>query len=102
MNSRGESDRDNAPPDDANLGSLDFPLGFVYVGHALGRRRWIRKGAVRIRERADLAKVELGFFFVSNTLYLDERGVWGRVSLCTLVAEDTALAVESEGQGIRQ
>ena len=54
------------------------------------------------RERADLAKVKLGVFLVANTFYLDERGVWAGVSLCTLVPEDAALAVKSERQGISQ
>ena len=45
LNNRGEAVRDNAPPDDANLGALDLPLGFVDEGHTLrkdgsGRVRW--------------------------------------------------------------
>ena len=45
LNNRGGGVRDNAPPDDANLGALDFPLGFVDVCHTLGgdgsgRVRW--------------------------------------------------------------
>jgi hypothetical protein len=63
---------------------------------------WIRKRAMRTGKRGDLAKVKLGVFFVGNTLYLDERGVWAGVSLCTLVPEDAALGVESEIQGIGQ
>ena len=55
-----------------------------------------------IGERVDLAKVKLGVFLVANTFYLDERGVWAGVSLCTLVPEDAALAVKSERQGISQ
>lgn len=53
-------------------------------------------------EIANLAKVELGVFFVGDTFYLDERGVWTGVALGTLVPEDAALGVESEGQGISQ
>lgn len=59
-----------------------------------------KEGCDGIGEIANLAKVELGVFLVGNTFYLDERGVWAGVALGTLVAEDAALGVESERQGI--
>ena len=37
LNDRSEAVRDNAPPDDANLGALDLSLGFVDEGHTLGK-----------------------------------------------------------------
>ena len=86
----------NVPPNDADLGALDFPLGLVDVGHTLGIEKMDQKGRDGRGKNADLAKVELGLLFGSNTFYLDERGVWTRVALGTLVPKDAALAVESE------
>lgn len=84
--------RENVPPDDADLGALDCSLGFVNVRYTLGMGQEKCHGR---RDQANLAEVELSVLWVGNAFYLDERGVWTRITLGTLVPKDTALCVES-------
>ena len=66
----------HSPPDDADLGAVDLALGAVDVRDAF-------------------SEVELCVLLGADALDGDERGVWARVALAALVAEDAALCVQS-------